>query len=200
MKLVIIDTGSANLNSVAQALRRLGEEPRISSDPADIKAADRLILPGVGTAAAVMGGVERLRLREAITSATCPLLGICLGEQILASRSLESAAGEGPVECLGIIKGEVAPLPRAAGLTLPHMGWNTVSHDGTGLFAGIPDGAYFYFVHSYALPVLPETCGRTTYGVEFTSALAKGNFMGVQFHPEKSGRHGAALLRNFLSL
>lgn len=198
MQLCIIDTGSANLNSVAQALRRLGETPVISSDLKDLEQADKLVLPGVGTASAVMGGVLKYGLRDFILHTHKPLLGICLGMQILGQSSEEVPLGsaEKLIPCLGLVSGKVK-LFRCSE-HLPHMGWNTVKHTGHPLFEGIRQEAYFYFDHSYALELGDYTIGESEYGERFTSALAAGTFMGVQFHPEKSGAVGARLLENFL--
>lgn len=200
-KITVIDTGVANIASVLFALRRLGADCLVSADPADLARADRLVLPGVGSAAAAMAAIRAKGLDGPIRAAKQPLLGICLGMQMLAERSEESmSAGGGTVPCLGLVPGRVTLL-REPGLILPHMGWNQISHDGTHpLLRGIPDGAYFYFVHSYALGVTERTVATTTYGRPFTAVVAAGNFFGTQFHPEKSGPAGHLLLKNFLEL
>ena len=199
MHIAIIDTGTANLNSVAQALRRLGEEPFISSDPAELDRADRLILPGVGSAAPAMQLLRERGLDTYIPKLTRPLLGICLGMQLLAAASTEVPKDSDTmaVATLGIVSGRVLRL-KAEGLRLPHLGWNTVSHNGSALFDGIRNGSYFYFDHSFALELGPSSAGITSYGEEFTSVLVSGNFAGTQFHPEKSGAAGSRLLDNFL--
>lgn len=198
MKISIIDTGSANLNSVVQAFKRIGYEAVISSEIADLKNADRLVLPGVGTAGAVMDGINKFKLRDFILETKKPLLGICLGMQIQATDSEEVPLGQDSViDCLDIVKSRVVKL-KCDGLRLPHMGWNTVTHTDHPLFADIRQDAYFYFDHSFAMQTGDYTIGKTTYGTEFSSAIAKDNFMGVQFHPEKSSAAGEQLLTNFI--
>lgn len=198
MKISIINTGSANLNSVVQAFKRIGYEALITSDLADLEKADRLVLPGVGTAGAVMAGINRYKLRDFILNTQKPLLGICLGMQIQATDSEEVPLGENSViECLDIVKSHVVKL-KCDGLRLPHMGWNTVTNNGHPLFADIKQDAYFYFDHSFAMQTGEYTIGKTTYGTDFSSAIAKDNFMGVQFHPEKSSAAGEQLLTNFI--
>ena len=199
MRAVILDTGVANLSSLAFAVKRLGVEPVITREAAEIRAADSILLPGVGTARAAMAAIEARGLAELIREATQPVLGICLGEQILGRRSEET----GGVDLLGLIDGDVRGL-RADGLPLPHMGWNQVYPEDTPqaklLFRGIEPGDWFYFVHSYAMPTGDYTAARCTYGETFTAAAARDNFMGVQFHPERSGPPGARLLANFLGI
>lgn len=200
MKLTIIDTGCANLSSVKMAIQRLGVEPIVSCDAADIKSADKLILPGVGTAKAAMRNLQERKLVDLIREAKQPLLGFCLGMQMLAQASEESMDGEADIQCLGIIPGKVK-LMQVGDLRLPHMGWNQIEHDGTHpLFNGIPSGSYFYFVHSYALEVTEATLARCDYGSPFSAVVSKDNFFGAQFHPERSGKLGAQLIRNFLEM
>nr|WP_321270194.1 imidazole glycerol phosphate synthase subunit HisH [uncultured Tolumonas sp.] len=200
MKLTIIDTGCANLSSVKMAIQRLGVEPIVSCDAADIKSADKLILPGVGTAKAAMRNLQERKLVDLIREAKQPLLGFCLGMQMLAQSSEESMDGEADIQCLGIIPGKVK-LMQVGDLRLPHMGWNQIEHDGTHpLFTGIPSGSYFYFVHSYALEVTDATLARCDYGSPFSAVVGKDNFFGAQFHPERSGKLGAQLIRNFLEM
>ena len=200
MKLTIIDTGCANLSSVKMAIQRLGVEPIVSCDAADFKSADKLILPGVGTAKAAMRNLQERKLVDLIREAKQPLLGFCLGMQMLAQASEESMDGEADIQCLGIIPGKVK-LMQVGDLRLPHMGWNQIEHDGTHpLFNGIPSGSYFYFVHSYALEVTEATLARCDYGSPFSAVVGKDNFFGAQFHPERSGKLGAQLIRNFLEM
>lgn len=200
MKLTIIDTGCANLSSVKMAIQRLGVEPIVSCDATDIKSADKLILPGVGTAKAAMRNLQERKLVDLIREAKQPLLGFCLGMQMLAQASEESMDGEADIQCLGIIPGKVK-LMQVGDLRLPHMGWNQIEHDGTHpLFNGIPSGSYFYFVHSYALEVTEATLARCDYGSPFSAVVCKDNFFGAQFHPERSGKLGAQLIRNFLEM
>jgi glutamine amidotransferase len=191
--ITIVDYGAGNLNSVQKALQYLGLPNQVSADVAEVASARALILPGVGAFGAAARSLAGLRkvVRSAIASGR-PFLGICLGLQLLLASSQEDDQAAG----LGIIPGQVIRF--APGLKVPHMGWNTVTYgQESRLFAGIPSGTYFYFVHSYyALPAA-ETIGRTQYGVEFASAISFGNCHAVQFHPEKSGRAGLQLLRNF---
>ena len=198
--IVIIDTGCANLSSVRMAIERLGVSARVSKEAVDIRAADKLILPGVGTAKAAMHNLQERGLVDLIREAKQPLLGFCLGMQMLAQASEEHMGGESDIDCLGIVPGKVK-LMQVGDLRLPHMGWNQVEHDGTHpLFNGIPSGSYFYFVHSYALEVTAATLATCDYGGPFTAVVGKDNFFGAQFHPERSGKAGARLIQNFLEL
>ena len=191
--LIIIDTGCANLFSVQAAFARLGCRAHISADPAAIAAADKLLLPGVGTAAAAMRSISARGLAEPIRQARQPLLGICLGMQLLGEYS-----AEGDAATLAILPARTSPLA-ADGLPLPHMGWNTVRHQPEHpLFEGIAQDSHFYFVHSYSITVGACTVAESHYGSAFSAAVQQGNFYGVQFHPERSGKSGARLLHNFL--
>lgn len=204
-KLVIIDTGCANLASVRMAFERLGVTPLVSRDAADIERADKLILPGVGTAVAAMRNLNERNLVPLIRAARQPLLGFCLGMQMLAQASEETMCGsekpdEGLIDCLGIVPGRIR-LMEVGNLRLPHMGWNQIEHNETHpLLRGIPSGSYFYFVHSYALEVTAATLASCDYGTPFTAIVGQDNFFGAQFHPERSGAAGARLLQNFLEL
>ncbi|MFH8134977.1 imidazole glycerol phosphate synthase subunit HisH [Pantoea osteomyelitidis] len=196
MKVVILDTGCANLSSVRWAVERLGYVPEVSRDPDLVLRADKLFLPGVGTAQAAMDQLRERDLVDLIKACTQPVLGICLGMQLLGRSSDES----GGVPGLGIIDAP-ATLMDTQGLPLPHMGWNQiVPQAGNHLFRGIDEGSYFYFVHSYAMPVNANTIAQCHYGLPFTAAVQKDNFFGVQFHPERSGKAGAQLLKNFLEM
>ncbi|WP_337264311.1 MULTISPECIES: imidazole glycerol phosphate synthase subunit HisH [unclassified Serratia (in: enterobacteria)] len=196
MNVVILDTGCANLSSVNYAVQRLGYQPKVSRNPEIVLRADKLFLPGVGTAQAAMKQLVERELIELIKACTQPVLGICLGMQLLAESSEES----GGIKTLGIIDTPVKQMSDL-GLPLPHMGWNQVtSQAGNHLFRGIEDGAYFYFVHSYAMPICSSTIAQANYGEPFTAAVQKDNFFGVQFHPERSGAAGAQLLKNFLEM
>ncbi|MEX0445323.1 imidazole glycerol phosphate synthase subunit HisH [Xenorhabdus sp. SGI246] len=196
MKVVILDTGCANLASVAYAVRRLGYAPVISRDADIVKSAEKLLLPGVGTATAAMDQLQQRELISLITSLTQPVLGICLGMQLLAETSEEG----GNISLLKLIHSSVKKMA-TSGLPLPHMGWNQVNAlAGHPLFHNIKNNTYFYFVHSYALPVGEHTIAQTNYGNPFSSVIAKNNFLGVQFHPERSGAAGAQLLKNFLEM
>ena len=194
-KIVIINTRCANFSSVMMALKRLGCESVVSDDADTIRSADKLILPGVGTAAAGMENIEKYHLKELITETKKPLLGICLGMQLLSQMSSENAGtGSQEIGCLGVVPGTVSLL-KAGGLSLPHMGWDQVD-----VIGDCPNHSYFYFVHSYALSLTEKTAATCTYGEKFTACVHNGNFFGVQFHPEKSGPIGARLLQNFLGM
>ena len=203
-KLVIIDSGCANLASVRMAFERLGVQPQVSCQAADIEQADKLILPGVGTAVAAMKNLNERNLVPLIRAAKQPLLGFCLGMQMLAQASEENMSIDGDsgqlIDCLGIVPGRIR-LMEVGNLRLPHMGWNQIEHDETHLLLkGIQSGSYFYFVHSYALEVTDATLATCDYGQPFTAIVGRDNFFGAQFHPERSGSAGARLLQNFLEL
>lgn len=192
----IVDTGCANIASLSLALERLDVTPFVSADPNVLKGAERLVLPGVGSASYAMRKLRERGLVDLLRGWTRPLLGICLGLQLLTERSLE---GEEPVECLGLLKGDVVPLATKE-LALPHIGWNALDKiSAHALFAGIPTGSYFYFVHSYALANQEQAFATCDYGNSFVCAAGSGSIWGVQFHPERSGAAGAQLLKNFLS-
>ena len=204
-QLVIVDTGCANISSVYFAFKRLGAEATISRDARVIKAADKVLLPGVGTAHNAMARLEQAELINTLQQLQQPMLGICLGMQLLTSHSME-----GDVACLKLIPAEVLPL-NSAGLRLPHMGWNTLQVESTTLQAahpllqGITVADYVYFVHSFALlcdqgqpsPYMLASCD---YGSKFAAVIGRRNFLGMQFHPERSGKVGARLLQNFIQL
>ncbi|ADY27212.1 Imidazole glycerol phosphate synthase subunit hisH (plasmid) [Deinococcus proteolyticus MRP] len=197
--LAIVDTRCANLASVVFAFGRLGVQPLVTADPAELRAAERVLLPGVGTAGAAMRELERLGLPQVLRSLRQPVLGICLGMQLLTRESEESAQGGQNQRCLGVVDAATRRM-EADGLSLPHMGWNRLEvGQPSPLLAGL-DGAYVYYVHGYAVPRGPATLAQTTYGQPFSAVLAQGNFYGAQFHPERSGPAGARLLRNFLEL
>ena len=196
--IAIIDSGGANIASVRFALERLGVDSVLTADPAVISSAERVILPGVGAAPVAMAQLDRAGLVECIRGLTQPVLGICLGMQLLFERSQE---GDTPL--LGLVGGTCGAFDPGMGLTVPHMGWNRLVPQGEGrhpLLAGVEDGAHVYFVHSYAAPVSADTVASCSYGVDFTALVARGNFMGAQFHPERSGPIGARILGNFLAL
>ncbi len=192
--IAIIDSGGANLASLQFALRRLGAEGCVTSDPAKIRGAERVILPGVGSAGAAMARLRAARLEACIASLTQPLLGICLGMQLLYE-----ASDEGNETCLGLIPGRVRRIPPRDGLPVPHMGWNQLEpRSSDPLLAGIEANNYVYFVHSYAAEPGPQTVATTDYGMALTAVVRHANFCGTQFHPERSGPVGARLLANFL--
>ena len=192
--LAIVDSGGANIASVRFALDRLGIQSELTADPAIIRSADRVILPGVGAANEGMRKLHKRGLVDCVRSLTQPVLGVCLGMQLL----FESSA-EGPTETLGLIPGQVELLPCAPGIQVPHMGWNTIlSGKNAPLLEGIDEEARFYFVHSYAGPVNAFTVASCDHGTPFAAVVQRGNFCGVQFHPERSGAAGARLLKNFV--
>lgn len=194
--LAIIDSGGANIASLLYALQRLGCEGTLTRDPQVVRSARRVILPGVGAAEDAMQRLRTAGLATLIPTLRQPLLGICLGMQLLFESS-----EEGDTACLGIIPGRACRFVAAPGRTVPHMGWNQIestrSHP---LLHGVADGDYVYFVHSYALPVGPATIARCEYGVPFSAAVSHGNFNATQFHPERSARVGARVLGNFLEM
>lgn len=200
-KVVIIDTGCANVSSVKFAIQRLGYEVTISKDPEVVLVADKLFLPGVGTASEAMKNLEERDLIELVKKVEKPLLGICLGMQLLGKSSQEKGQkADEQVDCLGLCDGDVRLL-ETGDLPLPHMGWNTVSaQPGNPLFKGIEEGEYFYFVHSFAMPVGNYTIAQCDYGKPFSAAVQSGNYYGVQFHPERSSKAGSKLIQNFLEL
>ncbi len=200
-KVVIIDTGCANVSSVKFAIERLEYDVTISKDPAVVLGADKLFLPGVGTASEAMKNLEERDLIELVKKVEKPLLGICLGMQLLGKLSQEKGQkADEIVECLGLCDGEVRLL-QTGDLPLPHMGWNTVSaNPGHPLFKDIEEGEYFYFVHSFAMPVGDYTIAQCDYGNPFSAAVQTGNYYGVQFHPERSSKAGSKLIQNFLEL
>lgn len=196
---VIIDTGCANLSSVRFAIERLGYAVTVSREADVLRNADKLFLPGVGTAQEAMKNLADRDLIELVKSLKQPVLGICLGMQLLAEFSAESSA-EGNVATLGLISGSIDPMP-GEGVRLPHMGWNQIEpQQDHPLFKDIPSGSYFYFVHSYALAVGSDTIATCTHGAPFTAAVNRDNFYGVQFHPERSSKAGAQLIKNFLEM
>jgi imidazole glycerol-phosphate synthase subunit HisH len=192
---VIVDSG-ANLASLQYALERLGARAQVSQNPTTIATASHVVLPGVGAAADAMERLWRANLAGVLTLLTQPVLGICLGMQLLF-RSSE----EGPTECLGLLPDTVRRLEAAPGRPVPHMGWNQLEgRREDPLLEGLAAREYVYFVHSYAAPVSQHTLASTDYGVPLSAVIRRGNFWGTQFHPERSGRAGARVLANFLRL
>ncbi|MBS0389452.1 MAG: imidazole glycerol phosphate synthase subunit HisH [Proteobacteria bacterium] len=193
---LIIGSGGANLASLRYALERLGARSEVSADPARVASARRLLLPGVGAAADAMARLRAAGLVETIRALRQPLLGICLGMQLLFEHS-----EEGDTPCLGVHSGTVRRLAAAPGRPVPHMGWNTCRLRGAdALLAGLGSNDHFYFLHGYAAPATDRCSATVDYGEALCAVTARGNFHGVQFHPERSGAAGARLLRNFLEL
>lgn len=193
MKTVLIDYGAGNVQSVKYALNRLGIEPILTKDHHEIKSADKVIFPGVGSAKAAMDQLKSSGLDVLIPTLTQPVLGICVGMQLMCKHSQE-----GDVECLGIIDADVKKFDE--GLKIPHMGWNDITDFNSPIFEGLPVNHQVYFVHSYYVPVNEYTAATTDYGVEFSAAIQKDNFYAVQFHTEKSGGIGEQILKNFIEL
>lgn len=197
--IVIVDTGCANLSSVKFAVERLGFVAMITDDIEQIKVADKVIFPGVGSAKHAMENIVKKGLVETLQQLTQPVLGFCLGMQLMTKSSSESNNDQ-TITCLNIIPTEVKPLD-AKSHRLPHMGWNTLTKvEQHPVLDGINIGDYFYFVHSFAAPISEYTIASCTYGSEFSAAIAKDNFIGCQFHPERSSELGSKIIKNFLSL
>jgi glutamine amidotransferase len=193
---VIIDSGGANLASLIFAFERLGAEAHVTADATEIRAAPRVILPGVGSAGDAMVRLHKSGVADLLPSLTQPVLGICLGMQLLFERS-----EEGATECLGILPHDVKRLQPSEGQPVPHMGWNQLSPlRADPLLEGIAPNDYVYFVHSFMVPVADVTLASTHYGTALSAIVRRGNFWGTQFHPERSASVGARVLANFLRL
>jgi glutamine amidotransferase len=193
-KVVLVDAGGSNIGSVRYALQRLGVEAELTGDAATIRAADRVILPGVGAAAVCMARLRDLDLVEVLRTLDRPLLGVCVGVQLLFAHSEEE-----DTPCLGLLPGSVRKLRAAPGIRVPHMGWNTLQRRrGGSLVEGIADGDHAYFVHSYAAAVDDDCLCSSEHGQRFAAVVQRGNVAGAQFHPERSGAVGARLLKNFI--
>jgi glutamine amidotransferase len=195
-RLAIIDSGGANIASLRFAIERLGIESQLTTDANVLRESTHVMLPGVGAAADCMARLRAAGLVDAIRSLRQPLLGICVGMQLLYESS-----EEGDVECLGLLRGRVRRFSQISGLPVPHMGWNQLEFERPGpLLVGIAPGDYVYFVHSYSAPVDESTLVASTYGESFSAVVQRENVYGAQFHPERSSRIGSLLLRNFMRL
>lgn len=195
--IAIIDYDTGNLRSVCNALDRIGAQYCLTDDPQVITSAERVLLPGVGEASTAMEKLKERGLCDVIKDLKVPVLGICIGMQLMCRHS-----EEGDAECLGIFDADVRKFEAAPeqGVKVPHMGWNTLTDLSTGLFAGMSDGDFVYFVHSFAADVCADSIAVSENGRRFSAAMNKNNFYGVQFHPEKSGEVGEKILKNFLNI
>lgn len=194
--IAVIDYEMGNLRSVGNALDRLGAEWKLTADHDEIRRASKVLLPGVGNDAEAMARLRDRDLCQLIRDLRRPVLGICVGMQVMCRHS-----EEGDVDCLGIFDAKVRRFPDEDGLKVPHVGWNRINNLDSKLLKGIERGAYVYYVHSYYAPLCPDTIATTRYGsTKFSAALKYENFYGTQFHPEKSGDVGEKILENFLAL
>lgn len=192
MKIAIVNYGAGNIQSIKFAVQRLGQEAVLSSDADEIRAADKVIFPGVGEASSAMRMLKSTGLDKVIPILKQPVLGICLGMQLMCETS-----EEGNTTGLGIFDAKVVRFNK--NLKVPQIGWNKIYDLKSSLFEGVNENEYIYLVHSYYIPECSETIASTEYGVEYTSAIKKNNFYGVQFHPEKSSVAGEKILKNFLT-
>lgn len=193
--IAIVDYKMGNLRSVENVLKRLGAEFTVTDQADVIRAADRVLLPGVGNAKEAMENLNRAGLVQVIRSLRRPVLGICVGMQVMCRHS-----EEGDADCIGLFDSRVKRFQPAEGLKVPHMGWNKIGNLESKLFKGIDGGEWVYFVHSYYPELCPDTIATTTHGAMFSAALKYENFYGTQFHPEKSGDVGERIIANFLKL
>lgn len=196
MKVAIVKYNAGNIYSVVNALKRLGVTPIITDDAETLRNADRVLFPGQGEAAGAMHYLREHRLDEVIRNLTCPVLGICVGQQLLCRHS-----EEGDTPCIGIFDADVKRFtPIRHEDKVPAMGWNTINNMQTSLYASLPDETYVYFVHSYYVPICTETIATAHYIQPYSASLHKDNFYATQFHPEKSGSAGEQIIKNFLAL
>lgn len=193
MKIGIIDYGAGNIQSVKNALNKLGQDCIVSMDKKVLDSVDKIILPGVGNAGKAMENILKYELDSYLKSTNKPLLGICLGMQLLCTFSEENNTS-----CIGIIDGSLKRFEPTE--KVPKMGWNKIDFESSDLFIDIAKDSYFYFVHSYYLPLCDHTIATADYGLKYSSVIHKNHFFGVQFHPEKSGKAGLQLIQNFINL
>ena len=193
MNTIIIDYDAGNVKSLQFALERLGVKAVLTNNSELIAASDRVIFPGQGEAISAMKKLKKYGLDQLIPELKQPVLGICLGMQLMCDKT-----EEGETNGLGIVPTKVIRFPNT--VKVPQMGWNVVTHSNTGLFQGIEQGCYMYLVHSYFVPIEPETSAKSNYAGEYSVGIKKNNFYGVQFHPEKSSKAGSQLLENFLKI
>ncbi|WP_289042205.1 imidazole glycerol phosphate synthase subunit HisH [uncultured Zobellia sp.] len=192
MKIVIINYGAGNIQSIKFAIKRLGYEAVLSSDVEEIQSADKVIFPGVGEASSAMAKLRESGLDKIVPNLKQPVLGICLGMQLMCHSS-----EEGNTTGLGIFDVDVVKFNN--GVKVPQIGWNQITNLKSGLFKGIDDKEHIYLVHSFYAPLCEETIAQSEYGLKYSAALAKDNFYGTQFHPEKSSGVGEKILENFLN-
>jgi glutamine amidotransferase len=196
VSVAVIDIGIGNTASVVWALERLGAQARLTADPQEIFAAERLVFPGVGSAGHAARRLDQLGLRRPIQAFGGPVLGICLGMQLLYEGS-----DEGEAEGLGLLSGQIVRMPSNDNQPIPHMGWNALKRTrASSLLSDVEDGAYAYFVHSYAAPVSTDTVASVDYAGSWSAVVTRDRIMGCQFHPERSGAVGAKILSNFLAM
>lgn len=196
MKVAILKYNAGNVFSVDCALRRLGVEPIVTDNVEQLRRADKVVFPGVGEASSAMAYLRSRHLDELIRSLTQPVIGICIGQQLLCRNS-----EEGNTECIGVFDTSVKRFSEAPGVKVPEMGWNTIKPlVDNPLLKGIDENSYVYYVHSYYVPVCDDTIAVTDYSLPFSAAMNKENFYATQFHPEKSGGVGELILKNFLIL
>jgi len=194
MKVAIVKYNAGNIYSVVHALKRLGVEPVLTDDPAVLQSADRVLFPGQGEARQAMGYLREHRLDQVIRNLKQPVLGICIGQQLLCRHS-----EEGNVDCIGVFDAEVKRFcPERHEDKVPCMGWNQLTGNASPLFQGVNEGDFVYFVHSYYVPLCADTIATANYILPYSAALHKDNFYTCQFHPEKSGTVGEKILKNFL--
>lgn len=194
MKVAVVKYNAGNIQSVMNALRRVGVDPVLTDNPVELRKADRVIFPGQGETSHAMEYLQTHGLDQVIKSLTQPVLGICIGQQLMCEHS-----EEGNVDCLGIFPAQVLRFhPQKHEQKVPHMGWNQLENVQDPLLEGINEGAFVYFVHSFYVPTTDYTIATTNHILSFSSAMRKGNFMATQFHPEKSGSVGERILTNFL--